>query len=308
MAIEKQHAGERHSMVDQDAAITDYLDGLLRDPDGPEPISPQPPRTRRAPGLKVINVAESVEEEALTEDLPDPTDTTTADSPSEVTPSSASQAPETPSDTVTADPEAIVEQSADSAEETAEEPMLEAPTDADADAEDVASEAFGVENAVVDQPTEVEQTEEPAGSAEIGEASPWGWLRVGKMLMALPAQDIVSRHPEPTLTPVPGAPAHIAGSLEVDGRPRLILSLAGLTGARSRADADQEVFLLGNGGLWGVMGERVEQPAALKAKAVEWRSDEQRQARRGWLAGTAPSAGVAVLDAQGLRAALKNRN
>ncbi|MDG4867312.1 chemotaxis protein CheW [Guyparkeria sp. 1SP6A2] len=302
MAIEKQHAGERHSMVDQDAAITEYLDGLLRDPDGSQPISRQPPRARRAPGLKVINVAEALEEEALTENLPDPTETTAAESPLEEAPSPAPQAP----DTLISDPEATAEQPAESAEESDAEAKVAASTDANAEEE--LPEARGVKTEVVDESTEVEQTEEPAGSVEIEEASPWGWLRVGKMLMALPAQDIVSRHPEPTLTPVPGAPAHIAGSLEVDGRPRLILSLAGLTGARPRADVDQEVFLLGNGGLWGVLGERVEQPAALEAEAVEWRSDDQRQARRGWLAGTAPSAGVAVLDVQGLRAALKNRN
>jgi uncharacterized membrane protein YdfJ with MMPL/SSD domain len=65
------------------------------------------------------------------------------------------------------------------------------------------------------------------------------------------------------------------------------------------------VLLLGKGGLWGVAGERVDQPPELNDESVEWRNEAQRAARRPWLAGTASAAGVAVLDVTGLRAALK---
>lgn len=303
MAMEKQHADGRHPMVDQDAAITDYLDGLLRDPDGAEPSSPEPPRTRRAPGLKVINVAEAVEDETLSESASEPA---AAEPFPEGTARVAAEAPVPPSDVVVLEPIAVAEPLAGNAEETADEAIVTASVNADD--EEAAPEPVAVEDATDEETGEPDQAEAPDEMVGGEEASPWGWLRVGGMLMALPEEDIVSRHPEPVLASVPGAPVHIAGSLEVDGRPRLILSLAGLTGARPRAEAGREVFLLGKGGLWGVLGERVEQPVALESEMVEWRSDEQRQARRAWLAGTAPASGAAVLDVQGLRAALKNRN
>ncbi len=308
MAMEKQHAGGRHPMVDQDAAITDYLDGLLRDPDGAEPAAPEPPRTRRGPGLKVINVAEPVEDEGSGEFAPEPIDDATEDeSLPEATPSVAAEAPAPPSDAaVVPEPPPVDEQVDGKADEITDEALATASDNADE--EEALPETVAVEEEIVEEASESDQAEDPDQSESAEEASRWRWLRVGGMLMALPEEDIVSRHPEPALAPVPGAPAHIAGSLEVDGRLRLILSLSGLTGARPRPDAGREVFLLGKGGLWGVLGEPVEQPVALDAEAVEWRSDEQRQARRAWLAGTAPSSGVAVLDAQGLRAALKNRN
>lgn len=300
MAAEKQH-DSRQSIVDQDAAITAYLDGLLRDPDAdalPETSAP-----RRAPGLKVINVPDAAEPSA---EPAAPAEESTG----EVETSAASEATAefdsvTESDIVEAvgtesesgEPESTVEMSDEEpaamdpapAESATEEPLSEPVT---TDLEPEATTASAV-------PAEREAPVEPV------EDDRWVWLRVGGMTMAIPAGAVASRHADPVLDPVPGAPAHVAGALNVDGRPRLILSLAVLTGLRERGTAAREVFLLGKGGLWGVVGERVEQPPALDDEAVEWRSESQKSGRRPWLSGTASAIGVAVLDETGLRAALR---
>ncbi|MFO7808876.1 chemotaxis protein CheW [Guyparkeria sp.] len=294
MAAEKQ-TDSRQSIVDQDAAITAYLDGLLRDPYADETAENNAPR--KSPGLKVINVPEPLAASDSSADEsrmrmggdapPESATTVVAPSVPDVEPSAASNEPEEMDD-------------------GADDPDAPART-----ASDVASEETPV--AVPDSSvTPAEPFPESEGrpavttdSTDVAQDAHWGWLRIGGMIMAIPADAIESRYPAPDLEPVPGAPSHVAGALPVDGRPRLILSLATLTGMRGRADAETEVLLLGKGGLWGVVGERVEQPPELDDESVEWRNEVQRTARRAWLAGTASVAGVAVLDVAGLRAALK---
>ncbi|WP_322521949.1 chemotaxis protein CheW [Guyparkeria halophila] len=293
MAAEKQH-DSRQPIVDQDAAITAYLDGLLRDPDADEATEGSAPR--KSPGLKVINVPDSpaasappVEESpaAAGDDVPSGSAATDA----------VPHAPDIDSSTSSTEPEEMGEV-ADGVgvpePVAAEMPVEQAPVA-------VAETVDPTEASPEADPTPAEASD----SSQAAEDACWGWLRIGGMTMAIPADAIDSRHPEPALEPVPGAPSQVAGSLSLEGRPRLILSLAAVTGLRERADAETEVFLLGKGGLWGVAGERVEQPPELNDESVEWRNETQRAARRQWLAGTASAAGVAVLDVAGLRAALK---
>ncbi len=293
MAAEKQ-TDSRQSIVEQDAAITAYLDGLLRDPDADETAESSAPR--KSLGLKVINVPESPAARAL------PADESPAvagdDAPSE---SAASFAP---AGVPEVEPSSASNES-EEVEDVADDLGASAP-----DAPEVASDQTGAvahESITPAEPvSESDATpDETSDSSDMAEPVHWGWLRIGGMIMAIPADAIDSRHRDPALEPVPGAPSQVAGALSVGGRPRLVLSLATLTGMRGRPDAETEVLLLGKGGLWGVTGERVEQPPELTDDSVEWRDEAQRAARRPWLAGTASAAGVAVLDVAGLRAALK---
>lgn len=312
MAAEKRSQSGSQSIVDQDAAITAYLDGLLRDPEQGE--APAQSRPRKTPGLKVIG--------------PELDDATVPDGETDAT--SADDAPtalaiESGDDELAARLDESDETRVDESPEVNEPPV--GSTDGD-DMPDAASpeaaESERAEAGASDTPA-VSESQTDAGraeedmaasvgasddesasviAAETNEASPWAWLRVGGMTLAIPAEAVVSRHADAALDPVPGAPSQVAGALSVDGRPRLILSLAAVTGARPRGDA-REVLLLGAGGLWGVVGEPTEPPEAFDPDAVEWRSESQKAERRGWLGGTNPSAGVALLDVAGLRAALK---
>lgn len=297
MAAEKQ-TDSRRSIVDQDAAITAYLDGLLRDPDADDAVESSAPR--KAPGLKVITVPES---------------TTAGEPPVDESPVAVPEnAPSERAAAVEAPHAADVEPSMASVESeemgaVAGETGVPEPAAlevADQEAPTTAPEpATLAESPPESDTTKADTTESSQAAEDSPSDSPWGWLRIGGMTMAIPVDAIESRHPDPALDPVPGAPPQVAGALSVDGRPRLILSLASLLGRQGSADAETEVLLLGKGGLWGVAGERVEQPPELHEKSVEWRSEAQRTTRRPWLAGTASAAGVAVLDVVGLRAALK---
>ncbi|MFP4463414.1 MAG: chemotaxis protein CheW [Guyparkeria sp.] len=288
MAAEK-YSDNRQSIVDQDAAITAYLDGLLRDPDADEP--PEPSAPRRVPGLKVINVPEApVVPQARSGSSPPVAQA--ADDRGEVEPSSGAGDAWRPEAGVLGQEPVTV----------ADEPATdEAPTPTESPAD------TSVEEAEPGTQAAAESAVSPGSEAvvEPGRDGRWGWLRVGGMTMAIPGDAVTARYPEPALDPVPGAPAHVAGALAVDGRPRLILSLAALAGIKERNLAAREVLLLGQGGLWGVVGERVDRAPELDDQAVEWRGEEQKAHRRPWLAGTAPTAGVAVLDVAGLRAALR---
>lgn len=290
MAAEKQ-PDRRQSIVDQDAAITAYLDGLLRDPEADTP--PEGSAPRRSPGLKVINVPEAP---VAAEPVPEPTapvETSTV-GVEDSAGTDANAASDGVADSGQAEPESPEEM-------TDEESTVAESTPVEAATEETASEPGAIDDEPVMPATSAPSAEpvEPAADDR------WAWLRVGGMTMALPASAMTSRHADPALDPVPGAPAHVAGALNVDGRPRLILSLAALTGLRERDNATREVFLLGKGGLWGVVGERVDQPPALDDESVEWRSEAQKADRRPWLSGTASAMGVAVLDESGLRAALR---
>ncbi|MCL7745425.1 chemotaxis protein CheW [Guyparkeria hydrothermalis] len=300
MAAEKRNPSGSQSIVDQDAAITAYLDGLLRDPEQDE--APESSRSRKSPGLTVVNNVEAAESVVADEPV--------VDTPAESAEEEAPTAAEAPADPVVADePESFAEETgsreADDEDEATDMAAVVASED-EGNAEPVAEEAAATdESASLDTATPVAAIgQESMALDEPAEASPWAWLRVGGMTLALPAEAVVSRHVDATLEPVPGAPEQVAGALTVDGRPRLILSLSTVTGARCRGDAT-EVLLLGNGGLWGVVAEPVSEAPSFDEDAVQWRSEAQKNERRGWLAGTAPSAGVAVLDVAGLRAALK---
>ncbi len=296
MAAEK-HRENRQPIVDQDAAITAYLDGLLRDPDAD--VAAEAAAPRNSPGLKVINVAETTV--ATGAPLEEPVEGTEP-------PASGGAAPVADSgDSATGisvtEPDFVDE---------ADESVPDADSD-DFGAEETGSDDTAVARAVDEEPS-VESApsdgqpvdDEATASADVVTDARWSWLRVGGMTMAIPTDAVASRHQDPPLEAVPGAPAHVAGALVIEERPRLILSLAKLTGLRERDDAEREVLLLGKGGLWGIVGERVERPPELTEEAVEWRNEAQKSARRPWLAGTAPAAGVAVLDEAGLRMALRS--
>jgi len=330
MAAEKRSQANTQSIVDQDAAITAYLDGLLRDPD--EEALVEPSRARKTPGLKVIAPEPS---EPVPADLD--TDMVHAEAPAPV-PDSIAGGEEPGVQEHGPAEEHSVDQSAASGADEPPAPVAESSPDEQPRVDEAAAGAPEASMAEDDTTAQAAGAGEPAleddtagAPAEAGDQStqsedaqqvtaevaavssepepevepePWAWLRIGGMTVAIPAEAVVSRHADAALDPVPGAPAQVAGALSVDGRPRLILSLANVTGARPRGEAT-EVLLLGPGGLWGVVGEPLDQPPALDAEAVQWRSEPQRAERRGWLAGTLPAAGVAVLDVAGLRAALK---
>ena len=328
MAAEKQRSQSgNQSIVDQDAAITAYLDGLLRDPeqDDTAPVT----RSRKTPGLKVIapetsdstdivaeadmtsvdamSAAGDVEAgETKAAPMPDEDDAHSAPAVEAATDESLVQSSDQETQEVEAS-EGLAEESFDTVSPEQAEPDDVAPAlEATMSADDMTEAAPAEVEEVVGTETVDEETmatvTEPETPAE--EAEPWAWLRVGGMTLAIPSEAVVSRHADAVLDAVPGAPAQVAGALPVDGRPRLILSLANVTGARPRGDA-AEVLLLGPAGLWGVVGEPADPPEAFDADAVQWRSESQKAERRGWLAGTNPAAGVAVLDVAGLRAALK---
>ncbi|MBN2872648.1 MAG: hypothetical protein JXJ30_07035 [Halothiobacillaceae bacterium] len=345
MAVEKRNPSGSQSIVDQDAAITAYLEGLLRDPEQEEP--PPLTRARKAPGLTVI-APESGEVAGITAraDNASIDGTTRAATPRDAKANSpGDEGDHTPVDDIAADDIAaddvmptgdessavtqgrqavrvetvddIPEEPAEpSASQEAESPVgaaamaplesSERPTDAAVPGALAVAARHAPDEKVGENVGEKvgekvgASTETPA---EQPDPSPWAWLRVGDLTLAIPTKAVVSRHTEVVLDPVPGAPAQIAGAMTVDGRPRLILSLASVTGARPRHEAT-EVLLLGTGGLWGVVGEPAEPPAAFDAGAVQWRDESQKVERRGWLAGTYPAAGVAVLEVAGLRAAL----
>ncbi|MFN2381727.1 MAG: chemotaxis protein CheW [Guyparkeria sp.] len=314
MAAEK-HSDNRHSIVDQDAAITAYLDGLLRDPDAEH--EPEVSTSRRVPGLKVINVPETpAAADPAGDERPDGREAAgiaampAVDEPEHDRGDVALDAP----DEAMALADEMIE-SSDAETGLSDAASLESPVTSSPVTPESADSTVAVEAPIRETPGQAAsvealaepQTREDESSipVESAEHGPWRWLRVGGMTMAIPADAVASRHPDPVLEPVPGAPTQIAGALSVDGRLRLILSLSALTGLKARGKTQGEVFLLGKGGLWGVLGERVEQPPDLNEASVEWRSETQKASRRAWLAGTASAAGVVVLDEAGLRAALK---
>lgn len=302
MAAEKRSQSGSQSIVDQDAAITAYLDGLLRDPEQDEAVDA--PRPRKTPGLKVIAPE-------ATEPAVDPSsDTEAADGVTAGADEEAAVEPQAAADeaipedaTAAAEPDDAAMGEPGAQADEVPEPTSEPAAEEQADAETMDVDAEESVQELTQEPTPPAAAEPVVAPAEA--PSPWAWLRVGGMLLAVPADEVVSRHVAPELAPVPGAPSQVAGALDVDGQPRLILSLAAVTGARSREGVAVEVFLLGKGGLWGIVGERVEQPVALDEETVQWRSEAQKADRRAWLGGTAASAGAAVLDVAGLRAALK---
>jgi len=307
----------RHAMAEQDVAILDYLDGLLRDSDV-------------AVGSSVSLTLVSSADEAVEEtDFPgeEPQAEEVVEVPSA---EGASEEPVTPDDAVTAvmteevepsmaEEEAPLSVDSGPAEEpSAPEPMTaELPTESDAG--DVAVDesamvmpeaAASVEN-VEAQPepsAPVEQnlaeaTEMPEATTPAAIDSDYLILSVGSLQLAFPRSEIVATLQEPQIEPLRGAPEQVAGVVEFDGSRRMVLSLSDIVIGHAAVPQNRTVLMLG-GGLWGVAGGPLSDEQVVDHDRIKWRSPTERHGARPWLAGLSRTDGVAIVDTAALRLAL----
>lgn len=167
----------------------------------------------------------------------------------------------------------------------------------------VADEEY--ESPVQDMPSELAASAlEPPPPEILAAVKPWRIFAIGGVKVGLPLSEIKEILISPTIEPLKGAPAHVAGTVLHQGRRRMVLSLAHwFPGA---VVTTPQIILLGADGLWGVeVGPELAE-LVWDESLTQWRSDDERAGTRPWLAGVNRAAGVAFLTVPALRAALKS--
>lgn len=308
----------RHAMAEQDAAILDYLDGLLRESDVVN---------ANVANLTLITSVGPVSAPAIDDD---PSDWSLADaeymeSPDDDMPSEtvAEVATGAAADDQPAADEAVVVMSSDAEAMMAAAMLAEqevgsavevgAPT-----AEASAVEAMSVESVEESEPSTVVV---PPDAPEVSEPSPavaevmtgqadtasvdahYLTLRVGSIKLAFARDEIAAIMREVEIEPLRGAPEQVAGSVMHDGKRRMVLSLAPVVIGHAAVPQMQTVIMLG-GGLWGVAGGEIVEDMVVNIDQVKWRSPMERHDVRPWLAGLSRADGVAIVDTAALRRAL----
>ncbi len=301
----------RHAMAEQDAAILDYLDGLLRESDVVN---------ANVANLTLISSADAAPAPAIDDDPSDwslaeadaehmesPDDAMSPEAFSEATMevSSSGQPLDDDASVVAAATEAAVSSGtlADQEAPTAEEPTIGAMP-AEPVEEIEPSAVMTMNGAEVPEPSPVED-EVPAtrtGGAATVDAH-YLTLRVGSIKLAFARDEIDAIMRDAEIEPLRGAPEQVAGSVLHDGKRRMVLSLAPVVIGHAAVPQMQTVVMLG-GGLWGVAGGEVVEDMVVNIDQVKWRSPMERHDVRPWLAGLSRADGVAIVDTAALRRAL----
>lgn len=298
-----------HFLVEQDAAIDDYLAGLLKDigeatltaaPSAVEPFI----RQNNPVGLSIVSraplgdfepsddVIESDNQAAWSPDLHESSVVALSLDMPEDAEAELTDLPQLNTEPqLFAEPAPLVNR--------VEEPVM-------ADSEPVTT--MPVMNPDTTESETVQATvpavDEAASPVIAAVVKPWRIFAIGGVKVGLPVGEINEVLASPSIEPLKGAPAHVAGTVLHQGRRRMVLSLANwFPGA---VVTTSYVLLLGTDGLWGVeVGpELTELP--WDDSMTQWRSDDERAGARPWLAGVNRAAGVAFLTVPALRAALKS--
>lgn len=315
-----------HFLVEQEVAIDDYLAGLLKD--FSEPSESARFQTRQAPpmdnrngklapmSLAMVSRESSVEYDLDAEidafDISDSysenrIDTAVGPLDLDLPQRDASQFVEMPFEEPVTQPEPYSwEEEAESAPFSAKdvdfsvEPVSElAPDVVDALASGAIVDALSES---LDQDRDV--IIETALESRTVDAS-WRIFSVGAAKIGLPTAEIYVVVSDVAIDPLKGAPSHVAGSIDHQGRRRMVLSLSSwFPGGASSAST--QVVLLGTDGLWGVQVGTEQIGPVWDASQTHWRASVEREGARPWLAGVNRSAGLAFLAVAALRAALKS--
>lgn len=131
--------------------------------------------------------------------------------------------------------------------------------------------------------------------------SPWRIFSAGAIKIAIARTAIKHLLTPAPLKPIAGAPLGVAGIIELEGRTRMVLSLPDWLGAKKFADT---ALTFGEQGLWGLsVGAEVFDCAWDEAQ-TSWRTaDEHNPARPGFI-GFNQAAGLVFIDPCELRALL----
>ncbi|MHB8919476.1 MAG: hypothetical protein ACYC3N_00380 [Halothiobacillus sp.] len=133
-------------------------------------------------------------------------------------------------------------------------------------------------------------------------ASPWRVFAVGAIKIAIPKTEIMHVLHDVTLRPISGAPSSIAGAVDHEGRSCLVLSLpTWLPPVKTAA----HVLLLGVNGLWGLcVGEELPEITWNDAQTT-WRDTTEQNSARPGLAGVNRDAGLVFIEPSALRSTLR---
>ncbi|MBD3815275.1 MAG: hypothetical protein IE913_02210 [Halothiobacillus sp.] len=266
-------------LADQDAAIDAYLDGLLRDPES-EPYW----STDVMDGVDEYDDGLSDEALGEFEQIKRPVGLSLVDLSKYKTVVIEEQAPE---------------------QQTS---ILQQPEEPDSDALSLEM----LDKKSIELPEECEAPvsvphAEPPVEVVVATAqkveSDWKVFALGHLKVALPSAEIFDIIDDPSLRPIPGAPASVAGAVRYQDRSRMILSLDAWL---PKVTGDARVVLLGAQGLWGVRVGAELIDLTWDEAETSWRDASERGAGRPWLAGVNRAAGVAFLAVDSLRSALNN--
>jgi len=320
-----------HFLVEQEAAIDDYLAGLLKDlaePPESSQVQAQPAAAmnnrngKLAPiSLTIVGRASSVEYDLNADiDSFDISDSSSAyridtavgpldldlpqcDSSQPVEMSFGASVTQPEPDALEPEPdawegEAETASFAKGADYPVERVSESAPSAVDARAS-LANAAESSDN--LDQNRD--ETVPTAPESRTVDAS-WQVFSVGSAKVGLPTAEIYAVVSDVAIDPLKGAPSHVAGSIIHQGRRRMVLSLSSWFPGNA-SSASPQVVLLGAEGLWGVQVGAEQIGAVWDASQTHWRTSAEREGARPWLAGVNRSAGLAFLAVAALRAALK---
>lgn len=310
------HSGHEQSLglVDQDAAIDAYLDGLLRDPNNTpywtddsstDPVDEYeedyPLETmgdfqqpKRPVGLSLVDLSK------FKTPMAEPEATEVASSSPQIDEPVQVQSTEVDSVVIEVAESVVVEW--DESEDTIPEAAVTDAISLEMAAEEQVELAEEYEAAISVAP--IEQLEPPvdvtpAAAQQI--ESPWQVFAVGHLKVALPRAEVFGIVDGSTLRAIPGAPASVAGAVTYQDRSRMVLSLDAWM---PKVNADAQVVLLGAQGLWGVRVGTELTDLSWDDAETSWRDTDERTAGRPWLAGVNRIAGVAFLAVEALRSAL----
>lgn len=292
----------RHAMAEQDAAILDYLDGLLRESEVVGSVANLTLVSSSSALGAIEQDEESSEVEFAEEEAVSTADFDLEDegaSAEELLAVAASEA-----EMVEGEPMAeVLSQDAGSPTPASAEPML-------TDSFDVPVQASG------DQPLAAElEADAPISEMEEAFLEPpapvvdetYLILTVGSIKLAFPRDEVAATLQMPQIEPLRGAPEQVAGVVEFDGKRRMLLSLAPVVIGHAAVPQNQTVLMLG-GGLWGVAGGPVIDGLTIEPDRIKWRSPSERHGARPWLAGLSRADGVAIVDTAALRRALSGNS
>lgn len=323
----------RSLLVEQEAAIDDYLASLLKDfsePGEPRPLQPEPvfaeeARHRKSTPISLTIVAK---ESLVRQDRHSELDTDAFDESEtcwsidrvetavgpldlDLPQGMAETSPET--DTISCNASAL--DAVPSQEIEATDPV--AASDAQTEIAVAVPEAElaketrqdeGMKDAAPVQPPSIasDHAEVAAVAEAAGTDNTWRIFSVGAVKVALPVDEIHTVvSPPVTIDSLNGAPAHVAGSILHQGKRRMILSLASWLPGASNNTASQ-VVLLGAGGLWGVQVGFEQTGVDWDDNQTNWRTESERTGTRPWLLGVNRTSGLIFLGIPALRAALRS--
>lgn len=282
-------ADKPHGLVPQDAALADYLDGLLKDDEAQEPSYP--------PVKLAIVATQPIPASRPEYELPQQAMPNAFIAPAEATDAATNCAPVPTSDLTlelpqnnTCDPQLSVSIDVEKNTFTAQtEPdqaqMPENPSGLLASA--LPAQA---------QPGLPHQLSDASPNTQL---SPWRIFSAGAIKIAIARTEIQDVLSAPPLKPIAGAPPIVAGVIEFEGRARMVLSLPDWLGAQKPTDT---TLTFGAQGLWGLnVGAEVFDFVWDEAQ-TSWREAGKSNPARPGFMGFNQASGLVFIDPSELRA------